>query len=419
MTLRLTRLSLRDFRSYDSFELPDIGGLTVLVGPNAVGKTNVIEAVQLMTALTSFRHATIEQMIRRGAPRSLIEATVEDDRRLLEFALTMEDHARRYKLNGKAKRPVDLRGMVPSIVFTPDDLDLVKGSAGNRRRAVDALGSQVNANYDVILRDYERVLRHKNRLLKDEASDALVDSIDEMLVTCGAQLTCYRHALLDRLMPHMIASYEGISGKREKLNCVFTPSWEVKTPSGSGPCVEVAYMRDSVRPHMIASYEGISGKREKLNCVFTPSWEVKTPSGSGPCVEVAYMRDSVREALSRALGERRAEERARKRALVGPHADGISFMLDDMDASCFGSQGQQRSIVLSCKIAEARIVEEVLDVKPLLLLDDVMSELDGARREALVAFIAEDVQTIVTTANLAYFDAGMLARADIVELSRS
>ena len=372
MTLRLTRLSLRDFRSYDSFELPDIGGLTVLVGPNAIGKTNVIEAVQLMTALTSFRHATIEQMIRRGAPRSLIEATAEDDRRLLEFALTMEDHARRYKLNGKAKRPVDLRGMVPSIVFTPDDLDLVKGSAGNRRRAVDALGSQVNANYDVILRDYERVLRHKNRLLKDEASDALVDSIDEMLVTCGAQLTCYRHALLDRLMPHMIASYEGISGKREKLNCVFTPSWEVKTPSGSTPRVEVV-----------------------------------------------YTRDSVREALSRALADRRADERARKRALVGPHADGISFMLDDMDASCFGSQGQQRSIVLSCKIAEARIVEEVLDVKPLLLLDDVMSELDGARREALVAFIAEDVQTIVTTANLAYFDAGMLARADIVELSRS
>ena len=159
----------------------------------------------------------------------------------------MEDHARRYKLNGKAKRPVDLRGMVPSIVFTPDDLDLVKGSAGNRRRAVDALGSQVNANYDVILRDYERVLRHKNRLLKDEASDALVDSIDEMLVTCGAQLTCYRHALLDRLTPHMIASYEGISGNRESLTCVFTPSWEAKTPSGSGPRVEVAYTRDSVR----------------------------------------------------------------------------------------------------------------------------------------------------------------------------
>ena len=116
-----------------------------------------------------------------------------------------------------------------------------------------------------------------------------------------------------------------------------------------------------------------------------------------------------------------APKRARKRALVGPHADGISFMLDDMDASCFfGSKVSERSIVLSCKIAEARIVEEVLDVKPLLLLDDVMSELDGARRgRHSVAFIAEDVQTIVTTANLAYFDAGMLARADIVELSRS
>lgn len=369
MTLHLTRIRLRDFRSYESFDLKGIGGLTVFVGPNAIGKTNIVEGVQLMTALTSFRHANIDQMVRRGAPRAMIDATVEDDRRLLDLSLTMEDHARRYKLNGKAKRPADLRGMVPSIVFTPDDLDLVKGSAGTRRRAVDALGSQVNANYDVIVRDYERVLRHKNRLLKDEASEALIDSIDEMLVTCGAQLTCYRRALLDRLVPHMVESYRGISGDRENLSCLFVPSWR---------------------------FDG--------------------SSAFGDPDDASLSRDAAREALSCALRERRAEERSRRRALAGPHADVVSFALDGMDASCFGSQGQQRSIVLSYKIAEACIVEEVLGVKPLLLLDDVMSELDGARREALVSFIAKDVQTIVTTANLAYFDASMLSRADVVEL---
>ena len=368
MTLRLTRVRLRDFRSYDSFELANIGDLTVFVGPNAIGKTNIVEGVQLMTALGSFRHATIEQMVRRGASRALIDATLEDESRLLELSLIMEDHVRRYKLNGKAKRPSDLRGMAPSIAFTPDDLDMVKGSAGARRRALDALGGQVNANYDAIVRDYKRVLQHKNRLLKEEASDGMLDSINDLMITCGAQLTCYRRALLDRLEPYMFKAYEGISGNRETLGCVFTPSW-----AASSSCPELGAFR-------------------------------------------AFTRDEAREALARALEQHRAEERARRRALVGPHADVISFELDGMDASCYGSQGQQRSIVLCYKIAEARIVEEVLGVKPLLLLDDVMSELDGARREALVSFIAQDVQTIVTTANLAYFDAGMLARADVVEL---
>lgn len=366
MTLRVSSISFRDFRSYEAFSLDHLGMLTVLVGPNAVGKTNVVEGIQLLTALFSFRHATIDQLVRRGAQGAYLTASLTDGNRLLDVSLLAEGHAKRYKLNGKPKRPHDLKGMVPSVTFTPDDLELVKGSMSARRQALDALGSQLNANYYLIQKDYEKVVRHKNRLLKEEASPVLIDTMNEMLITCGAQLTCYRAALFNRIMPHVKARYEQIAGGRERFDAWFTPSWV--DFDEHAPCV----------------------------CSFT--------------------RDEARASMERALHEYRDEELRRHRSLVGPHADQIHFMIDGRSATCFGSQGQQRSVVLAYKLAEAAAVEEVLGVKPVLLLDDVMSELDEARREALVGYISHDVQTFITTANLGYFDEDMLSAANVVRL---
>lgn len=360
MTLRIESLELRNFRNYEHARLDNLGDLTVLVGENAMGKTNIVEGVQLLTALTSFRHATIEQLIRHDCESARLSASISDGNRQLEMDLTLEGHGKKYRLNGKAKRPADLKGLVPSVAFTPDDLDLVKGSMTRRRTALDGLGSQVNKNYYVVRRDYEKVVRHKNRLLKEEASPALLDSINEMLITVGSQLTCYRVALFNRLRPHVVARYEGISRAREALGMDYLPSW-----------------------------------------------------GDTPWSEPMISRETAREQLARALHERAGEESARKRAVVGPHADHITFTLDGQDASLYGSQGQQRSVVLSYKLAEASVIEEILEQKPVLLLDDVMSELDGARREALVAHIGEGSQTFLTTANLAYFDQEMLSRSDV------
>ena len=144
-----------------------------------------------------------------------------------------------------------------------------------------------------------------------------------------------------------------------------------------------------------------------------PSWEpfdVQDPR----CGPIA--RDEARVALADALAARRHEERQRRRALVGPHADRVEFLIDGADASLFGSQGQQRSIVLAFKLAEAAVIEEVLHQKPVLLLDDVMSELDAMRRAALMDYMATDVQTFITTTNLAYFEDEVLDRARIVAL---
>lgn len=365
MTLRVEDIELTDFRNYEHFELTEIGPLTVLVGPNAVGKTNIVEGIQLMTSLTSFRHPTIDQVIRHGVPAARTKARITDGERLLDVVMTLQEHKRKYTLNGKAKRPADLKGLMPSVAFTPDDLDLVKGSMSVRRTALDALGSQLSANHYLIKKDYEKVVRYKNRLLKDGAPAALLDSIDETLVTCGAQLSCYRAALFAKLSPEIARRYADIS-HGERLSARYAPSWEA----------------------------GVSRETS------------------------TFSREEARQELARALEGRRVEEIARKRSLVGPHADRIDFSIEGQDASLFGSQGQQRSVVLAYKLAEAAVIEDVLDQKPILLLDDVMSELDAFRRHALVEFISGDVQTFITTANLAYFDRSLLENARVVELSR-
>ncbi len=380
MTLHIESLVFRNFRNYETLVLGGLGEITVLVGQNAIGKTNIIEGVQLLTALTSFRHATRDQLIRHGSESARLEAAVSDGNRALEITLALDDKSRKYQLNGKAKRPGDLKGLVPSVIFTPDDLDLVKGSMTGRRAALDTLGSQVNKNYYALRRDYEKVIRHKNRLLKDEADPALVEAINEMVVTCGAQLVCYRTALFARLVPHIVEKYRQISQGREMLSAVYVPSW--------------------ARPAATANAAG------SPPAFVAPSPEEHTP----------LQRDEARESLARALHERAGEERRRGRAVVGPHADEITFLLDSQDASLFGSQGQQRSIVLAYKLAEAAVIEEVLEQKPVLLLDDVMSELDGVRRAALVEAMERGSQTFITTANLAYFDRDMLNRSNVVSL---
>ena len=155
MTLRIESLSLRNFRNYEDAALSELGDITVLVGENAVGKTNLIEAIQLLTALTSFRHGTADQLIRHGEEHSRVSMQATDGNRRLDIDLTLDGRTRKYRLNGKAKRPIDLKGLSPSVVFTPDDLDLVKGPNSGRRSSLDTLGAQVNkatTRYGVITR---------------------------------------------------------------------------------------------------------------------------------------------------------------------------------------------------------------------------------------------------------------------------
>lgn len=348
--MRITDIHLRDFRSYERFDLETPGKLTILVGPNAVGKTNIVEAVQLLTAGQTFRHARTAEIIRAGTTAGRAQIGLSDGDRQLETALILGERSRKYTLNSKPKRVVDIRGLAPSVTFTPDDLELMKGSPAARRSALDVLGMQLNKNYQVILQDYLKVLQHKNHLLKDGYVEML-DALNEMYVKVAAQLQSYRSALFAKLEPKIAAHYGHISGGEE--------------------------LRGEYR---------------------------------------AAGNEAPEHDLAASVASHRETELAARRVLIGPNHDRITFTIGGMDAGKFASQGQQRSAVLAWKLAEAEVIEEMLGTLPILLLDDVMSELDGQRRSALVAYLERDAQAFITTANLDYFEKKELLDAQVVKL---
>lgn len=356
MGLKITDISLHDFRSYPSFDLADIEDLTIFVGPNGAGKTNIIEAIQLLTSLNSFRSSRASELVRQGEGREHARAqiSVTDGNRLLEIRMDIESNRRKYRLNDKTKRGKDLRGLLPAITFTPDDMEMIKGSDRFRRRELDLLGSQINANYYQILRDFEKIQQQKMRLLKDdhlEITPDMLAAVNEVFAKVAVQLTQYRSSLFTRLFPKIQDYYRQITNGMEELEGDY----------------------------------------------------------------ISICSESAEETVTH-LSEIAQDEIRRKRSLIGPHLDRIELTINGMSAPIFASQGQQRSIVLSTKLAEADLVEELLDQHPILLLDDVMSELDGERRKALVKQLLQDKQTFITTANIQYFDQEMLERARIVEL---
>lgn len=345
----INKISLRNFRNYENHTRDFSSGVNRIIGPNATGKTNIIEAVGLMTQISSFRNAQILELVNKNRANEVVQIDVEIFDMATEtkndFALKIQDGKKTYKLNGKTKTISDCKGRFPSVIFTPDDLALVKGSNTMRRAAVDSLGNQISPDYYRVLHDYNKALKQKNAMLRDGASLDMLKSINDVLVMSGAQLVFYRLGLVQKILPVVANYYDEISGGNEKLNVEYYPSWAMDD-------------------------------------------ELKDVS-----------RDEARELLAKAFDEKTAEEQARCRALIGPHRDRIVFTLNESDAQSFASQGQQRSIVLAFKLSEVKLIEDILDKRPILLLDDVMSELDESRRQKLQQFIEDKTQVFITSTN--------------------
>jgi DNA replication and repair protein RecF len=270
------------------------------------------------------------------------------------------ENSKKYEVNGKRVSVADgILGKVPVVVFTPDNLGLVKDAASARRRELDAVGRQLSKNYVRLGREYEKALKGRNRLLADGyASDPAFEAWTEQVVVIGAALFEHRVKLMERLAPLIVEHFSAIDATSE----------------------------------LGVSYENNWGAR-------------KTDD-----------RGAIEMKLAEALEASGVDERARRITLVGPHRDDIVFTLDGHEARLFGSQGQQRTIALAWKLAEVSLIKEVLGVSALLLLDDVMSELDGARRAALMERVGTSAQTVVTTTNIAYFEPALLDRATVIEI---
>lgn len=365
MLRRITALELSDFRNYERFSLEPHGELTILVGPNGVGKTNVVEAISLLTRGESFRTTSWQDVVRWGAPTATVSMTARDeDGGRTDVRLVVEDGRRSYRLNDTPKRRVsEVVGTVPAVVFTPEDLRFVKDSADKRRQALDSLGGQISPAYAALRAEYERVLRQRNALLRSgDATERELEPWTAQLIEKGAELRNARQRLLQTATSSLAAAYEQITG---------------------GERLSATYQTRDEQPD--TATERSDPERTKRE-------------------------------LERAQAGRAREERARGTSLVGPHRDDILFLLDGRDARPFASQGQQRSVALAWKLAEVDTVERVMGTTPVLLLDDVMSELDEGRRHRLSEAVSARTQTFVTTTNLGYFEAEFVAASKVVTL---
>jgi DNA replication and repair protein RecF len=337
--MRLDRLWLTDVRSYASAELSLAPGLTALLGDNGQGKTNVLEAISWLATLSSFRGAPTEALIRKGAERAIIRAEGEREGRslLLEAELVASGRNRVLVNRQPLTRSRDLLGVLRATVFAPDDLDLVKGGPGERRRYLDDALVASHPRYDALRAELDKVLKQRNALLKgsggrlDESAAFTLDVWDAKLVESGGALAAARQRLLDRLAPVLGETYDAVANRPAEVTATYVAEW-------SGP-----------------------GLAEAL---------------------AASRRDDLRRGVS----------------TVGPHRDDVDLRLAGLPSRTHASQGEQRSLALALRLAAHRVITEVTGSAPVLLLDDVFSELDPDRSDALLANLPRG-QTILTSAS--------------------
>ena len=396
MAILARTLHVRNFRNYDDYTLELDPGVTVLVGRNAQGKTNLVEALQLATSGASFRKPSPAELVAEGEESCSISLRLEGDGRVVDLGCTVRDGKRSFTRNGKKCRAAGVRGVVPSVLFCPDDLDMIKRSASVRRAALDGFGVQLNEQYAQLLGTYERLVEQRNALLKERwCTREMLAAWNDSLAQAGASLLTHRLALLDRIRVRFVEAYAQIA-PGEHADITYEASVDAVLGDASGEVAEGPAAADE---------SSVAGDRSAASA---PS----ARTGGDRTTQVAWWRERMLAALDAVFDD----ELRRGITLVGPHRDEIRFSIDGRDARAFASQGQQRSLVLAWKVAEVAVTRDILGRPPLLLLDDVMSELDAERREAFVRGIEDEVQTVITTTNLGYFSDAILDRAKVVTI---
>jgi DNA replication and repair protein RecF len=364
--MHVDHLSLVDYRSYASAEVPLAPGITVFVGSNGQGKTNLVEALGYAATLDSHRVATDAPLVRAGAPRAVVRCGVvgEGRRILLEIEIT-PGAANRARMNGSpAARPRDLVGVLRTVLFAPEDLALVKGDPSERRRFLDELLTLRTPRMAGVRADLDRVLKQRNALLKSmrpsarsrrgsQADDYAASTLqvwDDQLAAVGGELLHARLELLAALRPRVASAYEQVA-------------------PGGGAAV-VGYR---------ASWSDV---------------EVLAPDADVPS------REDLVEHLATALTAARDSEVERGATLVGPQRDDLVLELGGLPAKGYASHGESWSFALALKLASYDLLsaDDRPGGEPVLILDDVFAELDVARRERLAEAVADAEQVLITAA---------------------
>jgi DNA replication and repair protein RecF len=345
----VARIALTDFRCYSDVDLVLPTGVTLVSGANGEGKTSLLEALGWAATARSFRGVPDAALVRSGAEAAYLRVTVQepDHEQLMEAEIRAVGRNRVRLNRHPLARVRDLLGLVRVTVFAPDDLQLVKGVPAERRAYLDDLLVTIAPRYDAVRSEFDRVLKQRNALLRQgmrgpDAESTLV-VFDEQLVRAGSELVRGRLRLTDRLLPAVRDAYRDLAGEGDEVEAAYEAEWAEGTV---------------------------------------------TPAA-----------DDVEDLLRAALMARRGAELDRGVTLVGPHRDEWRVRLAGLDARTHASQGEQRTLALGLRLAGHKVCAEIVGTDPVLLLDDVFSELDPARAEALVAELPLG-QTLITTASV-------------------
>ena len=366
-------LRLRSFRNYIDRQIEFTAKKTILVGNNAQGKSNLLEAIELLASLKSHRTSRDRELVLDSASAGQIEATVERAYGTSELGIMLRKQGRRTVAvnREKLRRQLDFLGVLNAVQFSSLDLDLVRGAPDSRRSWLDNLLIQLEPVYSSILQQYNQVLKQRNALLKKiRAIRQENESIelttfepqlklwDEQLAAAGSRVARRRARVIARLSPIAESWHKRISGQTEHLEINYQPNVE---------------------------------------------WSEDDPI-------------KVQQAFLDKIAERRLAEQYQGKTVVGTHRDEIEFVINQTPARYYGSQGQQRTLVLALKLAELKLIEEVVGEPPLLLLDDVLAELDPNRQKQLLEAIGDRFQTIITTTHIDTFNHDWIEDSQILSV---
>ncbi len=347
--MKLTNLQLQNFRNYESVQLEFTDGVHVFIGENAQGKTNLMESIYALAMTKSHRTTNDKELIGWNKEFATIKGTVEKTTTKTNLELQFSKKGKIAKVNYlEQKRLSSYLGNLNVILFAPENLTLVKGSPQNRRKFVDMELGQMSSLYLYDLVEYNRVLKQRNTYLKQLAikkkqPDEYLDVLSEMLSELASKIVFHRLDFMKQLEALAIPIHDQLSLGREK----FSVSYQATIP-----------LEDGLTPEQM--------KEIYMN---------------------QFKKNQTREA-------------DQATTLIGPHRDDLIFYLNEVPVQTYGSQGQQRSTVLSLKLAEIELMKLSTGEYPLLLLDDVLSELDDDRQTHLIKAIENKVQTFITTTSL-------------------
>ena len=367
--MRVAAIGLENFRSYEDRMLDLAPGTTAFVGPNGAGKTNILEAVHLLARGESSRAGDDVEMIHWGAPlaRVAVDACRAEDRTRLEVtlfapAVDVRRRPRRYTADGAPRRADEVVGRVAVVAFFPEDTDLLASAPSARRRYLDAMVAQVDRSHRADVRAYANVLTQRNALLRAGRDDEPVSETeiafwDTELVRLATAISLRREVAVRELRPVFRAAAAAL---------------------GADPAPDIAY---AGQVHASTAEERAEGYR-------------------------------------RLIAEKHQRERWQGTTLVGPHREDLAVATGERPLPTFASRGEQRSAVLSLKLAEAEWIRAHIGEPPIFLLDDVLSELDTAHREALCRALPEGSQTLLTAAVLTSIPEALQRGATVTEISR-